>query len=301
MKKIFWFLLCLCISSAGWTQEIHVVESPADQKVKLAHPFTLQYQLSHSPQGTVELDKDSLSGDFAITKAVFTPNSPGTGTYDFTVMPFALGKSTFTVTFLLTQDGRTLAKVAQETPVSIAPANVFKDKKLREIRPPHLPSGWLFWLLVLLVIAALLYAFITWRQRQAEAALIIRQEEDKRPCDQIALAKIDALLASGLWEQRAYKLFYITLSDILREYLWRQFKIDVSADTSSELMRHVKNIPAMEPLLTPLRNFLNSGDLVKFAKAQPQETTRNRDIQILRELVQATTPKEVFVHAEDKV
>ena len=115
----------------------------------------------------------------------------------------------------------------------------------------------------------------------------------------IALSKIDALLNSGLWEKEEYKLFYISLSDILREYLWRQFKIDASADTSAELLRRVKNMPQMAPFLYQLRDFLSSGDLVKFAKAVPNEQIRNKDIQILREIIVETSPKEILTDKEE--
>lgn len=302
MKKFFLFFLCLSLGGFVYSQEIRVTQRHSDKSVKLAKPFTLQYDISYTPQQSqVELDKDSLSPDFEVTQATFTPQAPGSGTYRLTAMPFALGKSTFTVTFLLTQNGKAIAKTNDAAPISIAPANVFRDKKLREIRPPHLPSGWWKWLLALLLATILLYVFLIRRQRKTLGALTVRTEEDKRPCDQIALAKIKALLASGLWERQAYKLFYITLGDILREYLWKRFSTDVSADTSTELVRHVKNIPALEPLLSPLKDFLNSGDLVKFAKAQPQESTRNRDVQFLRTLVQTTAPQEAATQPEKKV
>ena len=292
MKKSLLFFCCLWLSYAAYAQEIRITRQPVDKTVKLAQPFAMQYALSYTPQGAVTLDKDSLSKDFEVTQAVFTPGAPGTGTYDLTVMPFALGKSTFTATFLLTQDGQTVAKAHDEIPVSIAPANVFKDKKLREIRPPHLPSDWWRWLCILILLTILAYAFWAWRQRKAQGARAVRVQEDKRPCNQIALSKLDALLASGLWERQAYKLFYITLGDILREYLWRRFHTDVSADTSVELVRRVKNIPAVEPLLPALREFLTSGDLVKFAKAQPTEAIRNKDVLFLRRFVQTTSPQE---------
>ena len=126
--------------------------------------------------------------------------------------------------------------------------------------------------------------------------------EDTRPGNVIALSKIDALLDSGLWENQQYKLFYITLSDILREYLWRQFHIDASADTSAELLRRVKAMPQMAPLMYQLREFLSSGDLVKFAKAVPSEQIRDKDVKILREIIVETAPKELApaTQKEDK-
>ena len=174
-----------------------------------------------------------------------------------------------------------------------------RDKNLREIRPPHIPFGWWFWIFVLLAVASCVYAWTTWRRHKAQAGLSLRATRDDRPCDKIALSQLDSLLASGLWERQAYKLFYITLSDILREYLWHRFQTDVSADTSAELVRRVKSIPLLEPQITPLRDFLNSGDLVKFAKVQPSENTRNKDVQFLRGLIQATAPQEAASKPEE--
>ena len=300
MKKLFPLLVMLLMSQAAAAQDLQVTSPAAPSQVKLAHPFALQYQVTYPTQGTVSFDNESIAPDFEVTQAVFTPNTPGQGTYDLTVVPFALGKSTFTITFLLTQNEKILAKATSELPLDIAPANVFRDKKLREIRSPRLPSNWWKWFLALIAAVILGYILLN-RRKHNQGPHAIRLEEDKRPCDQIALSKIKALLASGLWERKEYKLFYITLSDILREYLWRQFKIDVSADTSAELMRHVKNIPEMHALLMPLRDFLNSSDLVKFAKVEPTENVRNRDIQILRDLVQATTPREILDPKEKHV
>ena len=108
------------------------------------------------------------------------------------------------------------------------------------------------------------------------------------------------MLDSGLWENQQYKLFYITLSDILREYLWRQFHIDASADTTAELLRRVKNMPQMSSLMYQLRDFLSSGDLVKFAKAIPSEQIRDKDVKLLREIIVETAPKELTARPQEE-
>ena len=293
MKKIIsviiYLLMCAGISNA---QELSVTKAQVPQQVSFARAFPVRYELSHTPGYQVEVDPDSLSKDFEITHMDVDQLSDQTDLYNFTVVPFALGKSTFTVTFLLTQDGQTAAQAAQETPVEITPVKIFNDNKWREIRPARVPPGWLWWGLFILFLAALGYVIYNWRKRTSSDALRLNGQVDPRSCDEIALSKIDALVNSGLWERKAYKLFYITLTDILREYLQQQFQTDTSADTSSELLRRMKKISVMQPLLMPLKDFLTSGDLVKFAKAEPEEAVRNKDIQILREIVRETTPKE---------
>lgn len=293
MKNMIFTLVFLAALAPLGAQELSLVEKTAPGSVPFAQPFALQYRFSHTPGYTIELDKDSLSKDFEIKDQAVRQDSPGTATFDFTVFPFALGKSTFTAAFLLTQNGQISRTLEEPVYINVTPAKTFNDKNFREIRPPEIPASRLAWLLAALAAVALAGVLYAWYKKTREKALSVRHEpEDTRPSDEIALSKIDALLNSGLWEQREYKLFYITLSDILREYLWRQFHIDASADTSAELLRRVKNMPAMAPLLYALRDFLNSGDLVKFAKAVPEEAVRNKDIQLLRQIIRETSPKE---------
>ena len=291
MKKLFLLWACLIVGAGSvCAQEITLSQAQVPAQVPFAKPFSARYQLAYPDGYHVTADEKSFSPDFEITQQAF---SPQTGVYDLTAVPFALGKSTFTVTFLLTKDGKTVSQTAAEpTEIEIAPVQIFNDKKLREVRPARVPAGWQTWLVALLVLAALIYTIYYWKKRLSQSALRVNKQEDHRPCDEIALSKIEALLNSGLWERKAYKLFYITLCDILREYLWRQLRLDTSSDTSAELLRRVKKMDVMQPLLVPLKDFLNSGDLVKFAKAEPTETVRNKDVQILREIVKETTPKQ---------
>lgn len=291
MKKIGALLIFITTFTLGNAQEIAVQQVQAPAQIPFAQPFDLSYRLSYTPDYEISLDKDTLPEDFEITQSAFTPNGSGSGVYTISAIPFALNQSTFTVTFLLTKNGKTAAKTTHEQPITVTPVKFFNDKKLREIRAAYIPIGWLAWLIAFLVTVAIIYALYCWANSRKQNRLKVAVQEDTRPCDEIALSKIDALLNSGLWERKAYKLFYISLSDILREYLWRQLHIDTSADTSAELLLRAKKSPILQPLLPPLKDFLASGDLVKFAKAEPEETTRNKDVQILREIIQQTTPK----------
>ena len=300
MKKTVFFLLFLAGTLPLAAQEISVVEKHAPQTVPFAQPFALQFILSHTPGYEVTVNEESLSGDFEITQVSSSDNSPGTITYDFTALPFTLGKTTFTVTFELTQDGKPFADTQQEVFIEVPRAKTFDDPNLREIRPPHIPSGWLTWLLAAILLGSLIYVWYYWYKRLHQRALAVLPQQDTRPGNVIALSKIDALLDSGLWENQQYKLFYITLSDILREYLWRQFHIDASADTTAELLRRVKNMPQMSSLMYQLRDFLSSGDLVKFAKAIPSEQIRDKDVKLLREIIVETAPKELTARPQEE-
>lgn len=301
MKKLLTLFSLLFSFTLCGAQELQLIEQKAADKVPFAKPFALQFSLSHTPGYEVTVAKDSLSKDFEITQMSAQRKSPGTLIYDFTALPFTLGKSTFTVTFNLTQNGKTTAKTKAEAYIDITPAKTFNDKNLREIRNPSIPASWLAWLIAALLLGALIYVLYAWYKKLYEKQLSVSHApEDLRPGNEIALSQIDALLDSGLWENAQYKVFYNTLTDILREYLWRQLKIDASADTSAEILARIKTMPKLAPLRAQLRQFLSSGDLVKFAKAVPSLETRNSDIQLLREIIVETSPKELAPAQEIK-
>ena len=292
MKRWFIFLSILIASLELGAQELAVSHAQAPQQVPFAQPFTASVVLSH-PQGDApQLVPDSVSEDFAVVDTQFQPVGPTQTQADLTVIPFTIHKSTFTASFALSWQPQATAQAV--IPLEVSPVKLFDDNELREIRPPHRFFDWVLLLCILLALAVIVCLIIFWiRRMQKDGSDTLSAPVDNRPAHVIALAKIDALVDSALWENKQYKVFYITLSDILREYLQRAFGLDVSADTSAELLRRIKTVQPLVPLSQALRSFLSSGDLVKFAKVVPSEQTRNQDVTALREIITQTTPKPV--------
>ncbi|MBQ3666645.1 MAG: hypothetical protein II913_01065 [Elusimicrobiaceae bacterium] len=288
MKKHILEVLVLfpILASAQGLEVLHTEIPPT---VPFAKPFAAQAILAHGAGDSVQLVKDSTPADFAITHVALNSLAPDRTQADLTVLPLTLNKSTFTVSFALNADPNTVATV--ETPLTITPVQLFKDNEFKEIRSPKRPFDWMTWLCVLLTLIALICLIIWWIRRLQKDATLLSAEKDNRPAHVIALSQIDALVDSGLWENKQYKLFYITLTDILRAYLQKAFGLDVSADTSAELLRRIKTQEQFTSFVQGLREFLASGDLVKFAKATPTETTRNQDVTFLRHFITQTAPK----------
>lgn len=304
MKKIF-LLTVFSLWAAAFcaAQSAEITEQNIPQQVSFAKPFDVRFALSYPPDTHVILDKESLPADFALSDEKTEISSPGNMTYHLTFLPFTLGHSTFTAVNFLVQNNRgdTLEKiVSQEAAIQVQPVKFFKDKELRDIRPPYIPSSWLWLVLILLGIGLFVAGILYFNRRRKQALLDPARQEDKRPADVIALSKINSLLQSGLWEKAQYKLFYIELGEILREYFWRRFQLDVSADTSTELLRRTRSVPALTPLYTELRDYLKSSDLVKFAKYIPDETTMQKDVGIVQKTVQQTAPPPPSAQKEDK-
>ncbi len=299
MKKQLLFLFLFFPLALG-AQQLAIQQTQAPQQATFAQPFTAQVVLTH-PQGqSVQLEADSLPPEFEVTHTQFQPLDDTTTQAVLTVVPFTLQASTFTATFSLAQDPQITA-LAQAT-LTVNPVKLFDDNELREIRPPHKIFNWALWLCILLALFAAICLVIFWVRRIKKGNTYrLSNPPDNRPAHVIALAQLDALIDSGLWENKQYKVFYMTLCDILRTYLYRRFGLDVSADTSAELLRHIKTTASLLPFSQDIRIFLSSSDLVKFAKAVPTQQTRNRDITLLRNLIEQTTPQptEPNAHTEE--
>ena len=293
MKKWILFFVMGFILAPLQAQEVQLVQQSVPDQVSFAQPFDVNFALSYTPGYTPVLDKEQLPQGFTLTHEKLETRSPGTADYQLTFIPFTLGVSTFTAVNIELQDGRgqTVAQVATDAKqITVQPVRYFKEKTMRDIRPPYIPIGWFWWILCAFVLVALIGLLRRFGRRVREHRQAIAQEIDNRPPDVIALSKIRFLLQSGLWENKQYKAFYIELSEILREYFWRRFQLDVSADTSAELLRRVRKVQQLQPLVQALRDYLNSSDLVKFARVTPTQTDMQHDVKTIEDIVRSTTP-----------
>lgn len=289
MKKYTLFLILILTAGLTYAQGLDIMQQEVPPTVPFAKPFAAQAILAHPAGTSVQIVPDSTPAEFALYHVALNELAPDRTQADLTVLPLTLEKSTFTASFALTTDPKSIATL--QSPITITPVKLFNDQELKEIRAPKPPINWVLWLCILLALVALICLLVWWIRRIKRDAALLAAEQDKRPAHVIALSQIDALVDSGLWENKQYKVFYITLTDILRNYLQKAFGLDVSADTSAELLRRIKTKQQFNMFVQGLREFLSSGDLVKFAKAQPTENTRNQDITFLRYFITQTAPK----------
>lgn len=303
-RMLLWTILLFapCVLNA---QEVHLLSEQIPAQTSFAQPFDVRFEVSHTPGYVLEADRESFPAGFELIQEKTENLSPATQRYEFTFLPFTLGVSTFTaINFQLKESagGKVLAETASAPKnIQVQPVEFYNEKTLRDIRPPYIPASLLIWFLCALAAVVLFFIIKRFWGKVKEEHLALQRQQDNRPPDVIALSKIQLLLQSGLWEKKQYKLFYMELSDILKEYFWRRFSVDVSADTSAELLRRAKTIAELTPLLMPLREYLNSSDLVKFAQVSPSADTTQKDVQVVQDLVRQTTPKPVELKEEKNV
>lgn len=117
-----------------------------------------------------------------------------------------------------------------------------------------------------LVIFTILYLSRRRRKRQSET---YTPPPPPPPAHETALAKLAELERSDLLEKSEVNEFQTQLTYILREYLEGKYGINALESTTDDILESLRNIPIPEEWRMPLRQMLQTADLVKFAKAQP--------------------------------
>ena len=140
-------------------------------------------------------------------------------------------------------------------------------KDIRDIKPPEeIPTGWewLWWGLAALVLLALaVWAWRWWQRRKTQVPVV-----PPVPAHVRAKQKLEEALA--LIGQP--KPFVISVSDTARFYLEERFNFRAPERTTEEFLHELQRTELVtRDQKASLGDFLQSCDLVKFAKYEPGE------------------------------
>jgi hypothetical protein len=160
-------------------------------------------------------------------------------------------------------------------------------QNIRDIKPPIVISSgweWVWWGLGALAVLAILYlAWRYWQKRRSEIPV-----EPPVPAHIRAKQKLEEALA--LIAQP--KPFCILVSDTVRAYLEEQFKFRAPERTTEEFLHELRATDLLAPeQKESLSKFLESCDLVKFAKYEPGETELHELHGSAVRLVEETEPR----------
>lgn len=160
---------------------------------------------------------------------------------------------------------------------------------LRDIKPPvEIHSGWtwVWWTLAALVTVALvILAWRYWQKRRAQTPV-----EPPAPAHIRAKQK----LAEALALVGQPKPFCILVSDTIRAYLEERFDFRAPERTTEEFLYELQGTNLLQPeQKDSLGQFLESCDLVKFARYEPREPELRELHSSAVKLVEETEPKEI--------
>lgn len=152
----------------------------------------------------------------------------------------------------------------QTTNTAAAPTG----ETLLDIKPPvAIPSGWewLWWTLAVLAVLALVAGLLLW----------LKHRRDHRPAPPAIPPHVRALerLQEALRLLGQPEPFVVAVSSALRVYLEERFDFHAPERTTEEFLHELQATMLLsERQKVSLAGFLESCDLVKFARYQPGET-----------------------------
>ena len=183
----------------------------------------------------------------------------------------------------------------------IQPFQMDTTDAITDIKGVMKPKIWwwgiLRWVLLGLLVAGLavggwfLYKWAKKRFAKEETEPV--DPETLRPCDEVALEKLDKIKEEKAWQSGEYKKYFSELTFVVREYIGRRYDIHSTEKTSDE------TLAAMKPVLTEndqkdlyqrLESMLRLADLVKFAKWNPMPDESETSLVSAYTFVKETAP-----------
>ncbi len=141
---------------------------------------------------------------------------------------------------------------------------------IRDIQPPvSFPADYLLLYLLsgVLALVAIFYLarFLIKRFKKAERKKVV-----VKPSWVVAYERLEELRGQNLPSEGKFKEYYTSLSFLVREYIENRFQIKAPDMTTQEFLKFLKDSGDFrEENKKLLEDFLNSCDLVKFAKYGP--------------------------------
>lgn len=143
-------------------------------------------------------------------------------------------------------------------------------------------------LALVLVVLLVRYLVMNWTKWHPRAGLA---PPPPRPPEEVALEKLQALRDAGLPEAGAKKVWYIELSEIMREYIGGRYGFDGLESTTEEIIVTMRGKKTAGLTQAELFRFLNDCDMVKFAKYVPDGSEDETALSEAFRIVQVTTPE----------
>jgi len=152
-----------------------------------------------------------------------------------------------------------------ETRIADIKGTIHTPLTFKEFVKEYLPII-LIIIVVAILVLAIIYLIKKNKKPTVEQEIIVPKEE----AHVIAFRDLDALSAKKLWQTGFVKNYYSDLSDIMRRYLENRYEMPAMESSTTEITEYLKSNKFIDKeLRSKLQEFLETADLVKFAKFEP--------------------------------
>jgi hypothetical protein len=155
--------------------------------------------------------------------------------------------------------------------------------------PPRYQILWWFLAGIVLLIFVILLVKVLRKMAAQKGPEFLPGSVITEPAHLIALRRLEAIRKANYLANRDFKTYYSELSECVREYMENRFQIRALEMTTEEFLTYLSTSHRLKPEYEMiLKDFLNSSDLVKFAKHLPLLEEADRSLTFIHQLIEAT-------------
>lgn len=271
-------------------------------KVTIGDPITYTVKATYENGYSIEIKKPGSNlGAFEIkdyTKSAPVKLQDGSfeESFEFVIATYDTGSYDIpptTVTYWKTEDEKEDLETEKIT-IEVASVQGENAKDIQDIKPPlSVKPNFLKYILPALVILALVAGAITGlvilfkrRTNTGDDDFIIPAR--RYPPHVTALKKLAEIEAAGLPQKGEIKLYYIEISEAVRQYIGERFKVVTMEKTTDEILRDMRSKNIAGDHMDMISAFLLDSDMVKFAKYRPGVPVCKDDMIRARKIVENT-------------
>ena len=163
-------------------------------------------------------------------------------------------------------------------------------------------TGYIKWAIIaLLLLALLIYLVIRIMRHYGKSLGNIFKPAPPLPPHVVAFAALEKLRSERLWQEDKHKLYYSTLTDIVRSYIAGRYGVGAMEMTSDEIIEAMRGVELPQKSAMDLTQILRDADLVKFAKALPEAEENEAAYRAVWDFVEQTKPVEVTEGDEEDI
>jgi len=212
------------------------------------------------------------------SETVFTLSTYTTGDYIIPPVPVAFNMPDSTVKIMLSEAVPIKVLSLLENAGDSLDVKPLKDQYEFE---RDMTRYYVFGGIGLFVILAAIVALLYWRHRRRQRDV----PDDLRDPWEIAFERLARLKERRFIEDGQFKVYYIELTELIREFMGRMYRVDVLEMTTEEFLAHFAAMDLSGATIEAIGEFLKHGDLVKFARFIPEPRRAEDDYLFAHDLI----------------
>lgn len=301
MKHLFLAILIAVACGTGLhAQDVHVSARADSNRFQIGQWITLHLTVDAPAKYTVQLpstDDDFEGGEFVSAEEAEIGMKGDRREYrqDVVATIFDTGSIALRVRVKYSIPGDTASYFAYSPSfefemgtVALDTTQAFKDIKDVLHVPLTIWDYLLYAGVILLVLLAGWFGYRWYLRRKNRPEEVPEAPEPDIPAHIAALQALHSLREQKLWQHGEHKAYQSGVTDILRMYIERRFRVPAMEQTTSEIMPGLAMLGLSPQTVEKVERVLKTADLTKFAKFTPSSLQHEDAMNVSVQFVEST-------------